>query len=315
MRLRSPASHSRQVMSKRSATAEAEPLGEALPPLARERELHPEEERAPDGSVEYWSERTMLAPASCRNRDTAATIPGRSGQDTSRRIVTCAACDERRKRRGGRGEDGHASTGSRAARSSAASVGLEGVALAGRHDDRVRLLAVRERLHLDAEAGALPDELEHRPVEPVDDRALELARPAVGARTGRSRARTGPARRARPRDGAARASGRSSPPPPSTRARASTPAARGAARRGGGPRSGRPGSTPAPGSPRRSPRGARRPTRPTRSAPRARGRRTPRGRCAGRPARSRTSSASGTPKRSASSAASRGVMLARTSGS
>ena len=39
----------------------------------------------PSGSVEYWSERTMFAPASYRNRDTLATMPGRSGQEISRR--------------------------------------------------------------------------------------------------------------------------------------------------------------------------------------------------------------------------------------
>src|SRR4051794_8562637 len=57
---------------------------------------------------------------------------------------------------------------------------LVGVAMAGGEDDRVRALAEPERLDPDAEAGALADELEHGAVEPVDDRALQLARPAVG---------------------------------------------------------------------------------------------------------------------------------------
>ncbi len=45
----------------------------------------------PAGSVEYWSERVMFAPASKRKRETAATMPGRSGQETSSRIVPRAS--------------------------------------------------------------------------------------------------------------------------------------------------------------------------------------------------------------------------------
>jgi hypothetical protein len=42
------------------------------------------------GSVEYWSELTMLAPCSNRKRETAATIPGPSGQEMSSRAVWSA---------------------------------------------------------------------------------------------------------------------------------------------------------------------------------------------------------------------------------
>ena len=40
------------------------------------------------GSDEYWSERAMFAPASRRNPDTAATMPGRSSQRISRRLIS-----------------------------------------------------------------------------------------------------------------------------------------------------------------------------------------------------------------------------------
>ncbi len=42
------------------------------------------------GWVEYWSELTMFAPCSNRKRDTAATIPGPSGQEINRRAVWSA---------------------------------------------------------------------------------------------------------------------------------------------------------------------------------------------------------------------------------
>ena len=42
------------------------------------------------GCVEYWSELTMLASCSNRKRETAATIPGPSGQEISRRAVWSA---------------------------------------------------------------------------------------------------------------------------------------------------------------------------------------------------------------------------------
>jgi hypothetical protein len=45
----------------------------------------------PSGSVEYWSEATMLAPRSNRKPETAATIPWRSGQVISRRAVDAIA--------------------------------------------------------------------------------------------------------------------------------------------------------------------------------------------------------------------------------
>ena len=40
----------------------------------------------PSGFVVYWSERTMFAPASNRNPDTALTIPGRSAHEMSSRV-------------------------------------------------------------------------------------------------------------------------------------------------------------------------------------------------------------------------------------
>ena len=40
----------------------------------------------PSGFVVYWSERTMFAPASNRNPDTALTIPGRSSHEMRRRV-------------------------------------------------------------------------------------------------------------------------------------------------------------------------------------------------------------------------------------
>ena len=42
----------------------------------------------PSGSVEYWSEATMFAPASARKLATAATIPCRSGQETRSRATS-----------------------------------------------------------------------------------------------------------------------------------------------------------------------------------------------------------------------------------
>ena len=39
----------------------------------------------PSGSVEYWSEVTMLASRAARNPETAATMPWRSGQEMSSR--------------------------------------------------------------------------------------------------------------------------------------------------------------------------------------------------------------------------------------
>lgn len=44
----------------------------------------------PSGSLEYWPELTMFAPASARKLDTAATIPGRSGQETTSRVIGSA---------------------------------------------------------------------------------------------------------------------------------------------------------------------------------------------------------------------------------
>jgi hypothetical protein len=43
----------------------------------------------PTGSLEYWLSEMMFAPASNRKRETEATIPGRSGHEMSRRILTC----------------------------------------------------------------------------------------------------------------------------------------------------------------------------------------------------------------------------------
>ena len=48
-------------------------------------------ELPPNGSVEYWSEATMLAPRSNRKDETAATIPARSGHETTRRASTRSA--------------------------------------------------------------------------------------------------------------------------------------------------------------------------------------------------------------------------------
>ena len=48
----------------------------------------------PSGSVEYWSERTMFAPDSYRKRETLATIPGRSGQEISRRSSETATAHD-----------------------------------------------------------------------------------------------------------------------------------------------------------------------------------------------------------------------------
>src|SRR5580704_6811227 len=45
----------------------------------------------PVGSEEYWCELSMFAPASARKRATAATIPTRSGQVTTSRIVTACS--------------------------------------------------------------------------------------------------------------------------------------------------------------------------------------------------------------------------------
>ena len=42
----------------------------------------------PAGSVECWSASRMFAPCSNRKRETAATMPGRSGQEISSR-ATC----------------------------------------------------------------------------------------------------------------------------------------------------------------------------------------------------------------------------------
>ena len=39
----------------------------------------------PSGSVEYWSEVTMLASRAARKPETAATMPWRSGQEMSSR--------------------------------------------------------------------------------------------------------------------------------------------------------------------------------------------------------------------------------------
>jgi hypothetical protein len=54
-----------------------------------------------------------------------------------------------------------------------------GVARPRAQHDRIRVLAIAERIDVDAESTALADELEHRPVQPVHDRALGLAWTAV----------------------------------------------------------------------------------------------------------------------------------------
>src|SRR4051812_32367198 len=41
----------------------------------------------PSGSVEYWSDWKMFAPWRSRKLGTAATMPGRSAQDSSRRAL------------------------------------------------------------------------------------------------------------------------------------------------------------------------------------------------------------------------------------
>jgi hypothetical protein len=55
--------------------------------LLSQEELGPQEEAPPLGSEEYWWEETMLASRPNRKPDTAATMPGRSGQETSSRPV------------------------------------------------------------------------------------------------------------------------------------------------------------------------------------------------------------------------------------
>jgi hypothetical protein len=45
----------------------------------------------PSGSVECWSEETMLASRAARKPETAATMPWRSGQAISRRASMDAA--------------------------------------------------------------------------------------------------------------------------------------------------------------------------------------------------------------------------------
>ena len=47
--------------------------------------------RPPSGSSECWSEETMFAPCAKRKPDTAATMPGRSGQEISRRAQLAPA--------------------------------------------------------------------------------------------------------------------------------------------------------------------------------------------------------------------------------
>jgi hypothetical protein len=42
----------------------------------------------PTGSLEYWSERTMFAPAAARKVETALMMPGRSGQVMTSRELT-----------------------------------------------------------------------------------------------------------------------------------------------------------------------------------------------------------------------------------
>jgi hypothetical protein len=46
----------------------------------------------PAGSLEYWSERTMFAPAAARKVETALMIPGRSGQVMTSRLLTVVKC-------------------------------------------------------------------------------------------------------------------------------------------------------------------------------------------------------------------------------
>src|SRR5947209_15712122 len=92
MRLGREASHSRQVIPSGSATLSPK----RSPSLSRRSGARANSTRRknvpPSGSVEYWSERTMLAPVSNRKRETLATMPGRSGQDISRR--TSPGCAE-----------------------------------------------------------------------------------------------------------------------------------------------------------------------------------------------------------------------------
>src|SRR3954452_22767018 len=45
----------------------------------------------PSGSVECWSEETMLASRSCKKREIAAMMPGRSAHETSRRASAISA--------------------------------------------------------------------------------------------------------------------------------------------------------------------------------------------------------------------------------
>src|SRR6476620_1113988 len=54
-----------------------------------------------------------------------------------------------------------------------------GIAVAGAQDGAVRAFAVGEGLDGDREAAALADQLEDGGVDPVDDRALELARSTI----------------------------------------------------------------------------------------------------------------------------------------
>src|SRR5689334_18511439 len=78
----------RQVMPNGSATSSPN-CSYNRPSLRSSRANSIRRKNAPPwGSVEYWSERTMLAPDSNRKRDTALTIPGLSGHEISSRIRT-----------------------------------------------------------------------------------------------------------------------------------------------------------------------------------------------------------------------------------
>src|SRR4051812_4203461 len=58
----------------------------------------------PSGSVVCWWELMMLAPASCRKCETAATMPGRSAHEISSRVVAITSMSARSVAYGGRGE-------------------------------------------------------------------------------------------------------------------------------------------------------------------------------------------------------------------
>lgn len=87
MRLARVSGQSVHSMTNGAATSSAKAASSPSPPPTKAMRM---KKVPPAGSVECWSEATMFAPRACRKPAVAATMPGRSGQEMSRRAGRAA---------------------------------------------------------------------------------------------------------------------------------------------------------------------------------------------------------------------------------